>query len=275
GAFASLAENKVMVDCDVDAADLHILLQPEIKERHIFKSGYVAIIDHARCVYCGQCVDVCRFDAIHKKNGAITLDPIACEGCGFCSIVCPRKAITLEENIAGEWFVSETRFGQMVHARLGIAEENSGKLVSQVRKKAKECAEETNAEWIIIDGAPGIGCPVIASLSGVDLAVIVTEPTISGLHDADRVMQVACHFKVPVVMVVNKYDLNSDVTRDIETFCSANSIPLIGKIAFDEVVVKAMLERKTIIEYSQSGIAKSIRRIWKNICRILNKEKVV
>ncbi|MDB4303771.1 P-loop NTPase [Desulfosarcina sp.] len=264
-AFASLVENKVMVDCDVDAADLHILLQPEIKEWHVFKSGYAAMIDQDLCLQCGKCIDACRFDAIVRKNGAVDIDPVSCEGCGFCSIVCPQKAIRLKENEAGEWYVSQTRFGEMVHAKLGIAEENSGKLVSQVRKKAQECAQKVNAEWIIIDGSPGIGCPVIASLSGVDLAVVVTEPTMSGLHDADRVIQVARHFKVPVVMVVNKYDLNDQVTTDIESFCSANEIPLIGKIPFDEVVVKAMLERKTIIEYTQTGISETIRKIWKRI----------
>ncbi len=169
-AFAALAENKVMADCDVDAADLHLLLHPEIQETHVFKSGLTASIDKEQCLQCGQCIDVCRFSGI--KNDFV-VDEISCEGCGFCSVVCPCQAISMKENVTGEWFVSNTRFGPMVHARLGIAEENSGKLVSLVRTKAKEIAEEKNADLVIIDGSPGIGCPVISSLSGIDCAVIV------------------------------------------------------------------------------------------------------
>jgi MinD superfamily P-loop ATPase len=173
--FAALAQNKVMVDCDVDAADLHLLLQPEIKERHEFRSGMTARINAEICEQCGQCISVCRFDAISKD---FIVDPVSCEGCTICSYVCPAGAITLEENISGEWFISNTKYGPLVHAKLGIAEENSGKLVMQVRQAAKEIAEKDNLDYVIIDGPPGIGCPVIASLSGVDLAVIVTEPTL-------------------------------------------------------------------------------------------------
>ena len=193
GAFAALAQKKVMADCDVDAADLHLLLEPSIRERHEFKSGKTAVIDKEKCVKCGKCIEVCRFEAINEK---FNVDGVSCEGCAFCSFACPVDAIKMEENISGEWFISNTRFGPMVHAKLGIAEENSGKLVSLVRKQAKEAAEKTAADWVIIDGAPGIGCPVIASLSGIDCAVVVTEPTLSGLHDADRVISVAKHFGV-------------------------------------------------------------------------------
>jgi len=262
GAFAALAKNKVMADCDVDAADLHLLLMPEIKERYQFKSGKTAVINKGLCTECGKCVDVCRFSAISK---GFTVDPISCDGCGFCSRVCPAQAIKMEENISGEWFVSDTRFGPMVHARLGIAEENSGKLVTLVREEAKKLGESQNRKWIIIDGSPGIGCPVIASISGIDLAVIVTEPTLSGLHDAGRIINTARHFKVNVKVVINKYDLNPDMTGRIEQYCKENNIDIAGKIRFDKSVVKAMVEQKTIIEYQNSRVKDEIINIWKKI----------
>ena len=259
-AFAALAKNHVMADCDVDAADLYLLLQPSIKERHEFKSGQTATIDKKICQQCGKCIVACRFGAISQD---FVIDPISCEGCAFCSYICPVGAIKMEENLAGEWFISETRFGPMVYAKLGIAEENSGKLVSLVRKKAKELAEKNNCDWVIIDGAPGIGCPVIASLSGIDCALVVTEPTLSGIHDAIRVIDVAKHFGVPVKLVINKYDLNSEMSGKIEKYCNKNSISLIGKIGFDKSVVEAMVEGKTIMEYKDTTkIKEEIIKIW-------------
>ncbi|MDD5109438.1 MAG: P-loop NTPase [Candidatus Omnitrophota bacterium] len=262
GAFAALARNKVMADCDVDAADLHLLLQPNIKERHDFRSGLSASIDKKICQQCGKCIVACRFNAISDD---FVIDHVVCEGCGFCSHICPVDAIKMEENLAGEWFISETRFGPMVHAKLGIAEENSGKLVSLVRKKAQELAEKNNCDWVIIDGAPGIGCPVIASLSGIDCAIVVTEPTLSGLHDASRVIEVAKHFNVPSKLVVNKYDLNPDMSEKIEEYCHQNGIPLIGKVGFDKTVVEAMVDGKTIIEYKDSAAKDAICRIWEKL----------
>jgi len=259
GAFAALAKNKVMADCDVDAADLHLLLQPNIKERHEFKSGQTARIDKKLCQQCGKCIVACRFDAISEN---FVIDPISCEGCAFCSYICPVQAIKMEENISGEWFISETRFGPMVHAKLGIAEENSGKLVSLVRKQAKELAEKNNCDWVIIDGAPGIGCPVIASLSGIDCAVVVTEPTLSGIHDAIRVIEVTKHFNVPSRLVINKYDLNPDMSGKIEEYCAKNGISLIGKVRFDKTVVEAMVEGKTIMEYKDTPVKDEIQEIW-------------
>jgi len=200
--FASLAKNKVMADCDVDAADLHLLLQPEVKDRHEFRSGVTATIDKELCQGCGECISVCRFNAISED---FKVDPISCEGCTICSYVCPVGAIKLEENLSGEWFVSNTKYGPFVHAKLGIAEENSGKLVSVVRQAAKEIAEKENLDYVLIDGPPGIGCPVIASLANVDLAIIVTEPTLSGIHDMERVALVAKHFGVSTKVVINKY----------------------------------------------------------------------
>ncbi len=259
GAFAALARNKVMADCDVDAADLHLLLQPKIKERHDFRSGLSASINNKTCIQCGKCMIACRFKAISND---FVIDHVSCEGCGFCSHVCPVQAIMMEENLAGEWYISETRFGPMVHAKLGIAEENSGKLVSLVRKQAKIIADQNNCDWVIIDGAPGIGCPVIASLSGIDCAVVVTEPTLSGLHDAARVIEVAKQFKIPVKLIINKYDLNPAMSEKIEKYCSDNGITLIGKVGFDKAVVEAMVEGKTIMEYKDTPAKIKIQEIW-------------
>lgn len=273
GALAALADKKVMADCDVDAADLHLLLAPEIKERYVFKSGVTAFIDKELCTQCGKCKEVCRFSAIKiggfpsgSGGDAIskdfTVDSISCEGCAFCSFACPAKAIEMRENTSGEWYVSDTRFGPMVHAKLGIAEENSGKLVAKVRQRAREIAERQNLDWVIVDGAPGIGCPVIASITGVDCALVVTEPTLSGLHDAERVIGVTKHFGVPTKLIVNKYDLNLEMTGKIEEYCRKNNISLIGKVRFNKSVVKAMVEGKTIIEYSEDGIKSVISKIW-------------
>jgi len=259
GAFAALAGEKVMADCDVDAADLHLILDPEIKESHILKGGVTAFTHRELCEGCGVCKTVCRFDAVRDD---FTIDPISCEGCGFCSFACPQNAIEMKTNISGELFISDTRFGPLVHARLGIAEENSGKLVSLVRQKAKEIAEEKNCQWVIIDGSPGIGCPVIASITGVDCAVIVIEPTLSGLHDAKRVLGVTEHFKVPVKIIINKYDLNHDMTKKIEHWFKDRNIPILGKVIFDEAVVKSIVEGKTIIEYSNNQVTETLRTIW-------------
>ncbi|MFH1479243.1 MAG: ATP-binding protein [Candidatus Omnitrophota bacterium] len=259
GAFASLAKNKVMADCDVDAADLHLLLGPEIKERYEFKSGKTAYIDKKLCNRCGKCVSICRFDAISED---FIIDPVSCEGCAFCSHICPTDSIKMKEDIAGEWFISETRFGPMAHAKLGIAEENSGKLVSLVRKKAKELAEKNGSQWVIVDGAPGIGCPVIASISGVDCALVVTEPTLSGLHDAERVIQVTKHFNIPARLVINKYDLNVDMTEKIEKHCHDNGVKVLGRIGFDKGIVESMVNAKTIIEHCDGKIKQDIISVW-------------
>ena len=257
--LAALADRKVMADCDVDAADLHILLDPDIKERHVFKSGTTAVIDQSLCTSCGKCIELCRFDAI---SGRYEVDPVACEGCAFCSFVCPSGAIKMEENTTGEWYVSLTRFGPMVHAKLGIAEENSGKLVSLVRNKAKELAEQDNLDWVIIDGSPGIGCPVIASISGVDTALVVTEPTMSGLHDADRVIKVTRYFNIPVKLVINKFDLNEETSFKIESYCAENGVTVCGKIPFDEDVVKAVVAKQPVVEFSDGKASREIKKIW-------------
>lgn len=261
-ALASLVQNKVMVDCDVDAADLHLLLHPRIKERHEFKGSRVAGIDSRLCRKCGKCLSACRFSAISPD---FVVEDFSCEGCGLCSRLCPYGAIRMKDNVAGEWFVSETKYGPFVHARLGVAEENSGKLVARIRQAARELAEQAGADYVIIDGPPGIGCPVIASLSGADCALIVTEPTISGLHDAERVMGVIGHFGISAKLLVNKYDLNKDMARKIEEFSEEHGIAVIGRIAFDASVAKSLVARKPLTEYAGCAAADEIHKIWEGL----------
>ena len=262
-AFASLAENNVLCDADVDAADLHLLMDPDIKERHDFKGGGTAIIDKDRCIECGLCRDLCRWNAISE---AFIVDPIECEGCGVCVDFCPETAIDFPVKTCGEWFISNTRFGPMVHARLGIAEENSGKLVTLVRQEAKKLAEKNKLDLLITDGPPGVGCPVIASVGGASAVLIVAEPTVSGLHDMERVAQLAAHFKVPVLVCVNKFDLNFDQTESIEKLAKENSITTVGRVPFDPVFTESMVQGQTVLEYvGNSKIRSSISEIWRNI----------
>ena len=268
--IAAIAENKVISDCDVDAADLHLMLSPVIKEKHIFKSGKVAIVDKEMCTGCNQCIDVCRFDAIAPFENVVNIDPISCDGCGVCARICPIGAIKMVEKVSGEWYISETKYGPMVHARLNIAEENSGKLISVIRKKASEIAETDKKDYIIIDGSPGIGCPVISSISGTDCAIVVTEPTMSGLHDAKRVIQTARHFGVSPCIVINKYDLNMDMSVKIEDYAQSENIPVIGKIPFDNEVVEAITKGIPVIEYSNGKIVDYLYNIWEKALDILN-----
>ncbi len=234
-AFASLAENNALCDADVDAADLHLLMNPEVKERHDFQGGSIAVIDSDMCTECDLCRDLCKWDAISKS---FEVDPIECEGCGVCVYLCPEQAIGFPVQTCGEWFISDTRFGPMVHARLGIAEENSGKLVTLVRQETRKLAELKNLDLIITDGPPGIGCPVIASLGGATAVLIVAEPTVSGIHDMERAAQLAAHFKVPAMVCVNKYDLNPDQAKAIENLSRNNGIETLGRVPFDPVVHK-------------------------------------
>lgn len=258
--FAVLAKNKVMVDCDVDAADLYILLTPKILERHKFVGGKTAVINNEKCTQCGRCIEICRFDAISKD---FIVDSISCEGCELCFHICPEKAIKMEDKISGEWFISETLYGPFVHAKLGIAEENSGKLVTILRQNAMSIAKREGLDLIIIDGPPGIGCPVIASITGTNLALIVTEPTLSGIHDMIRVIELVKHFKVKAYVVINKFDLNTEMTRIIEEYCEANEIELAGRIAYDPVVTEALINRKIIVEYSKGKVTQQIKDIWR------------
>ncbi len=267
GSFAALAKSKILVDCDVDAATLHLLLQPAIREKHEFWSGQVAGINGEKCTQCGLCQEYCRFAAIKDFN----VDAISCEGCSFCSHICPAEAITMKENMAGHWFISDTRYGSLVHARLGIAQENSGKLVALVRQQARQMAEKSGANYIISDGPPGIGCPVISSLSGANLALLVTEPTLSGIHDLERVFGVCHHFGVPALVCINKYDINEDNTRQIEKFCLSQGVEVAARIPFDNTVTKAMVEGLPVVEYSRNGVFHQIEALWELISKSLTK----
>lgn len=260
-AFATLAQNAVLADCDVDAADLHLILDPEIRHDEKFYGGKVADIDASLCNQCGICQDLCRFDAIHN----FSVDPSACEGCRVCTFACPEKAIRMQDKLSGHWYISNTRCGPMVHARLGIAEDNSGKLVSVVRQQAKLIAESENLELIIIDGPPGIGCPVIASITGVDLVLVVTEPTLSGLHDMERVLQTAAHFSIPALVCVNKYDINLENTDKIEARCKERGVEVIGKIPYNKNVTAAMIQKKSVIEHNCGEITKAAEKIWEQV----------
>jgi MinD superfamily P-loop ATPase len=268
--FAALSRNAVLADVDVDASNLHLLLRPEIQERHAFQSGQKARIDEEKCTGCGVCLPACRFDALVVDGaGRVRVDSLSCEGCGVCFHVCPLQAVTLEIPTSGEWYVSLTKYGPLVHARLGIAQENSGKLVTEVRKKAREIAEREGRDLLIMDGSPGIGCPVIASLAGADLALIVTEPTLSGVHDLERIAGLARHFKIPAACCINKCDLNLDNTAGIERWCREQAIPLIGKIAFDPAVVESVVRGIPYVEYASNSSAEEIRRMWHSLSSLL------
>jgi MinD superfamily P-loop ATPase len=262
-AFAALAENKVLCDADVDAADLHLIMAPEILERHDFKGGNKAVIDKDKCTECGLCRQLCRWDAISED---FEVAPISCEGCGVCWYFCPEKAIEFPQKTCGEWYISETRFGPMVHARLGIAEENSGKLVTLARQEAKKLGEARGLDLILTDGPPGIGCPVIASIGGASAVLIVAEPTVSGRHDMERVAQLAAHFRVPALLSINKFDLNSDEAKAIEQVATEHNIRVLNRVPFDPAFTKAMVQGKTIVEFDGNSEGnKAIGKMWDQI----------
>jgi MinD superfamily P-loop ATPase len=308
--FAVLAGNAVIADCDVDAADLPLVLTPEIRRREEFRSGHRAVIRQADCIRCGACATYCRFDAVEQypvENDVLAprgvhtarqdrdfrqrscsvrtrqilremweaagsggqpvfaIDPLACEGCGVCVRLCPVQAIDFPERTCGEWFVSDTRCGPLVHARLGAAAENSGKLVSLVRAQAREVAQDTGRELIIIDGAPGIGCPVIASLTGATATLIVTEPTVSGQHDLERVAGVARHFRVPAWVCVNKWDLNPNMTKRIEAAAGRQGMEVAGRVRYDKTVTAAQVAARTIVEFATDGAASDVRALWQEV----------
>ena len=263
GAFASLAKDKVLCDADVDAADLYLILEPDIKERQDFQEGHKAIINLDKCTECGLCRELCRFNAISPE---FIVDPIDCEGCGVCVYFCPEDAIDFPIKTCGELFISETRCGPMVHARLGIAEDNSGKLVTLTRKHAKELAEKRNLNLILTDGPPGLACPVIASIAGATGVLIVTEPTLSGHHDMDRVVELANHFQIPAYVCTNKFDLNPKMTETIEDYARDKGLPVMGRIPFDPLFTKAMIQKQTIIEYDgNSNAAQAVEEIWEGL----------
>ncbi len=267
--FACLAKQAVIVDCDVDAADLHLVLQPRIQRREDFTAGSKARIMPGHCTACGKCEELCRFDAIYfdgpgsgRVPKTFRVDSIACEGCGVCFDFCDDKAIEFEPAVCGQWFISQTRCGPMVHARLGVAAENSGKLVTQLRRTAQRLAAEQKRDLILCDGSPGIGCPVIASLTGASLALFVVEPTASGRHDFLRVAQLTMRLGVPGILAVNKADLNEEVTRNLEELASEQGITAVGRIPYDPAVTQAQIAHKTVVEASDGPAARAIRNLW-------------
>jgi len=272
-AFATLNNNTIVADCDVDAANLHLVLNPVNYYERNFTTGYTAVIEYTTCTNCGLCIDYCRFDAISFQQEKVTISEISCDGCKLCSRVCPSHSIQMIPSDKSRWYIGNYRNGKMVHARLSPGEENSGKLVNVVRENARKTAQEAGWETIIIDGPPGTGCPVISSVTGTNTAIIVTEPTNSGFHDMKRVLEITANFKVKSVVVINKYDLNETITNRIESWCNENNIPVAGKIPFDEQIVEAMINCQSITEWKpESEVSKEIIRIWKQINQ-LNHDK--
>ncbi|MCP4102389.1 MAG: P-loop NTPase [Lentisphaerae bacterium] len=264
-----LNNNRVFADCDVDAADLHLLLKPEIIKKSEFSGGSVYKIDSKTCIGCGKCEEHCRFDAVKTDSDKFKINEFSCEGCGVCTLVCSVNAISEKAKINGHWFISNTENGEMVHARLGIAEENSGKLVSIVRDNASKLAKKTGKGWILGDGPPGIGCPVIASITGIDLALIITEPTVSGIHDMERTLDLVKHFKIQAAIIINKADLNIEMTEKIKYIADLSNAHVIAEIPFDRNVNDALVTGKTIIEYGKGKAYKEIERIWDLLLKML------
>jgi len=270
--FAALYDDKVVADCDVDAADLHLVLSPRMTSWKAFHGSKLAIIDQDGCTECGRCAEVCRYDAIIQETDPAdptrtkySVDPLACEGCGACVIACPADTILLTDAMTGEWTVSESRLGPLIHARLGIGQESSGKLVTMVRSQAAVEARERGVALSLIDGSPGIGCPVIASLTGADLALVVTEPTVSGLHDLERVAGVAKKLGVPVTVTINKHDINPDAAARIEEWCTSAGISVAARIPYDDAVTTAQVNGLSVVEHSDGPAATAIRDVWSNV----------
>jgi MinD superfamily P-loop ATPase len=264
--FATLTQSIVITDCDVDAPDLHLLLKPVIMETQEFKVSKRAVINEATCTQCRKCEEACRFNAITD----IVVDPVLCEGCGVCAYVCPVEAIELKKRISGFAFISKTMYGPMSHAKLSPGEENSGKLVTLVRSNANRIAEKENLDLILNDGPPGIGCPVIASVTGVDLGLVVVEPTLSGIHDLKRALGLLNHFQISPIVCINKYNINKENTRKIVDYCESNSVKVAGHISFDSIVTRAMVAGKPLLEYSpKSKVSKEIEEVWGRVLKSL------
>ncbi len=267
-ALSELFRNRVVADTDVDAADLHILLKPKPVKRQEYRGTKKAAIDYKKCTHCDLCEQYCRFDAIQDYR----VDPLACEGCGLCVRMCPEGAISFTATVSGFFQQSTIDNGEFVDAELQPGAGNSGKLVSEVKKSASEMAVQEKRSWMIVDGPPGIGCPVNASLTGADLAVIVTEPTVSGIHDLERLVHLTQQFRIPSALVINKSDLNREKTHEIEIFAAQGKIPVLGIIPYDETVLNALLSEKSVLCFPDSTAAFSIKKIYNNILEILKNE---
>lgn len=260
--LASQEASVILADADVDAANLELVLSPQIQEEGEFTGGGVAVIDPELCIACGRCHEVCRFEAIIPGDEAYAVVGLDCEGCGACTYICSVEAIEMEERLDGKWFRSQARYGPLFHAHLFAARENSGKLVTLIKNKARDLALERGADYLLVDGAPGIGCPVIAGISGADLTLLVTEPTVAGAHDLGRILGVARHFGIPAVVCINKYDLNFAKTEEIAAWCAAQGVPMMGRIPFDQEVTRAMVQGKPITEHSDGAVTEELRQIW-------------
>ncbi len=271
--FAGLMRDPVLVDCDVDAANLHLLLNPSVEERHQFLGGAKAHIDAATCDNCGLCSEVCRFEAI-RRNGAAAVDPLHCEGCGVCARTCPLDAISLEPQVCGEWFLSRTRSGPLLHARLDPGQENSGKLVSVLRQSARALAARNGASWILVDGPPGTGCPVISSLTGADYVVMVSEPSLAGFKDLERAAAVADHFRVPTGIVVNKADINPAIARRIESFAAASGRDVLGRVEYDPAFTRAQLSACSVLEGASAALRGRLEELWNTVGQAARKERL-
>jgi MinD superfamily P-loop ATPase len=262
-AFAALARRKVLADCDVDAANLNLLLDPTPRRLEDFRAMRMPRIDRGLCAECGDCQSWCRFDAIDLDfDEGYIIDTLACEHCGLCALVCPEMAIVMEDHVCGQWLVSDTRHGTLVHAKLGVGEDNSGKLVTLVRREAKRLAEEEGAVLILNDGPPGIGCPVTAAITGVDLVLAVTEPTPSGIHDLRRVAELCGHFSIPVAVCINKHDINPENSASIRSWCNANGIEVAGEIPFDPAVNRALVARRSVVDVDCGDVSTAVTRLW-------------
>jgi len=272
GSLAALAKDKVLVDCDVDAADLHLILHNNVQKTTEFTGGKRAFIIDEDCTNCGICTEYCRFDAIkydeyieNATGGRYWIDEYACDGCGVCTRHCPEQAIDFREVISGEWYLSDTPYGPLVHARLGIAQANSGKLVSLLRQQAKLLADKNRLGLILVDGPPGIGCPVIASITGAGYVLIVTEPSMSAMHDMERLLELTVHFGIPMGICINKSDINSAMTSRIEEYAKKHEVKILGRIPFDPAVTQAQLAGTTVVEHQTNGVSKSIELLWSNL----------
>ncbi len=268
-ALAHLAARElsvVLADADVDAANLELVLSPERQEEHPFTGGKVAVIDPEKCIGCGVCKAACRFDAVHSLPDArYRVDPLACEGCAACFYRCPGEAIRMEERESGRWYRSRTRFGPLFHARLFPGQENSGKLVTLVKQQARLWALDTGADLVLVDGPPGIGCPVISASAGADLALLVAEPTVSGVHDLERILATTDHFGVPAQVVLNKADLNPGRANEIRAFCARREVPVVGSIPYDVVVTEAMVQGRTVTEHADGPVSRALAEVWERI----------
>ena len=271
-ALAHLASQEmpvVLADADVDASNLELVLEPTELSREDFAGGQVAVIDPEACIACGTCAEVCRFEAVTPGEEAYSVDPLACEGCASCFYQCPVEAIRMEKQQAGLWFRSDTRFGPLFHAHLFAGQENSGQLVTLVKQRARLLALDTGAELLIVDGPPGIGCPVISASAGADMALLVTEPTVSGVHDLERVLATTEHFGVPALVCINKADINPARAEEIASYCEGRGIELVGRIPFDTAVTRAMVQGKPVTDFDDGPVSAAMRGVWARAREVL------